>query len=538
MRSATRCAICLLAALALGAQEQTPPDATVATIDGKKLSAADIKNLLVTLTPQARINIGKNPKNFLQFYFLSRYLGSLAEQAHLDQQSPYKEDLDSARLKILYDAEQAAYSSRISISPEEVKRFYEANRSRYPDEAQIRVITLFYSSDPLGKDSGSKTRTEAEAKALAGSIHQKLTAGGDFDRLQKQYSQDPTSDRGTIRATDKFNETLKKAIFSMKPGQTSEPIQESGAFYIVKVDEIGPPSLAEVREILIEQLKQQRFSEWINQLKVRFTPVMDDAATGAASVDGKKLSAADVKAIVESLPPQLQLKAKGDLKNFLAEYFLVHHIASLAEKAHLDEQSPYKEELAQLRLQILFNAELTTQGNQVPVAYSEEEARYHSHPQDFTEAAVHVLMIFYSTAPSPPAIAGHKLLSEAQAKQTAEKIRAELREDTDFAKLQKQYPNDTQTSTSTLRRDSRQYSQELKDRIFSLHPGEISEPIREPNAFYIVKLDSLTTLPFDKVRDEIYRQFKQERFNAWFQSLQKRFIVTIDNPGFFQQAAQ
>ncbi|HLJ13518.1 MAG TPA: hypothetical protein VKV15_03410 [Bryobacteraceae bacterium] len=52
-----------------------------------------------------------------------------------------------------------------------------------------------------------------------------------------------------------------------------------------------------------------------------------------------------------------------------------------------------------------------------------------------------------------------------------------------------------------------------------------------------MKLDSVTRPPFDNVRDEIYQHFKQERFNAWFQSLQKRFAVTVDKPGLFQQAA-
>jgi parvulin-like peptidyl-prolyl isomerase len=535
MRFAKLAGICLFAALAVGAQQQTSPTSVVASVDGKKLSAVDIRNILKTLTPEARQNVGKNPKSFLQFYFLSEYLGSLAEQDHLDQQSPQKENIELARLRVLYSAGQNAHAATISISPEDVARLYNANRDHYTKEAEIRVITLFYSNDPPAA-GGEKTRTESETKALAADLHRQIAAGGDFLKLQQKYSQDRTSDHGTIRATDKFNETLKKAIFAMKTGQISDPIQEPSAFYIVKVDRIGSPPIEEVQGVLTEELKQQRLTAWVKELQTKFTPVMDDS--GAATVDGKKLSAADVDALIQSLPAQLQLKAKSDKKNFLQEYFLVHHVASLAEQARLDRQSPYKEEFAQLRLQVLFNAELTAKGNQVPVAYSEEEARYRDHPENYKEASAHTLMVYYTSAAAPPAIAGHKLLTLDQARRMAEKIRAELQGGADFEKVQKQYPNDTKASSVTLRRNTSGYSQNLKNRIFAMKPGDLSEPVQETNAFYIVRLDALKTLPFEKVRDEIYREFKQERFNAWFQSVQKRFIVTIEDPAFFQQAAQ
>ncbi|MGH7489717.1 MAG: peptidylprolyl isomerase, partial [bacterium] len=167
-----------------------------------------------------------------------------------------------------------------------------------------------------------------------------------------------------------------------------------------------------------------------------------------------------------------------------------------------------------------------------------EEAHYRDHPENYTEASAHAMMVFYSSAAEPPAIAGHKLLTREKAQQMAETIRAQLHDDADFEKLQKQYPNDTKASSITLRRNTSGYSQDLKNRLLAMKPGAFSEPIRETNAFYIVRLDARTTLPFEKVRDEIYREFKQERFNAWFQSVQKRFIVTIEDPAFFEQAAR
>ncbi|MEO7143283.1 MAG: peptidyl-prolyl cis-trans isomerase, partial [Bryobacteraceae bacterium] len=492
----------------------------------------DMKNLLAEMPPDVRERVEKNPKPALEFYFLAAYLGSLADAEHLDRESPYKEEIETARLRVLTNAESAAYAAKIAVTREELERAYNEGKGRYPTEAEVRIITLYYSKNPGAAGSGTKNaRTEPEAKALAASIHKQLAAGADFDQLQKQYSQDRTSDRGTIHRDDPIDGVLKKAIFAAKAGEIPDPIETPSAFYIVKLEALVPPSIVEIGEKLVEQVKQRKFNEWIQSLRTRFTPAM--TAGGGATVDGKTLTADSAKSILAAMPPEVQMKAKGDMKNFLEEYFLVHYLASEADQAGLEKESPYKEEMKNLRLQVLYNAELTKQGNEIPVSDDEQEKWYRTHPELFTQADIHWLMVFYSSAASPPMVAGHKLKTQAEAQRLAGEIRAQIHEDADFETLHKKYPDDTQAEAVKMRRNDRQYAEALKSQIFAMKADEVSEPMPQPNAFYIVKLDKLTVTPYGDVRDDVLHQVKQQHFNVWFQALQKRFTVTIDDASFF-----
>ena len=538
--------LALLAVIVVGAPapaQSDPPkpnasNAPVVTVGDKQLSAAEMHKVLDELPPEVRANVPTNPKAALEFYFLAKYLASLGEEAHLDQESPYKEELEGRRLLTLANAHISDYAAQLAVTENEKQAFYEANKSKYPQQAEIRVITLYFSANPAPDAQGKKPLSAVEAKALAQSIHDQVAGGADFDALQARYSQDPTSNHGLIRREDKFNDSLKAMIFSMKPGEVSEPIEQSAAYYVVKLDQIGPPAMAQLGEELVAQVKQQKIGEYIKGLQKRFTPTIDDAVTGAATVDGKQVTAAEVKTMLDSLPAEKQLSAKKNVAGFLQEYFLVHYLASLAGQAHLDTKSPYREQLAHVRMQLLYNAELTTRGNLIQVQVPEQEKYYQDHVAQYQQAVVRTMMVFFTRSGGAVAAGGHKLLTEGDALALAEKIRSGIHEAADFDKLHDEYPNDTTTESVTLRRTSRQYADAVKNRIFALKPGEVSEPIRQTNAFYIVRTDKLEPIPYTDVRDEIFQQIRQQRFNEWVEALRKQFRVTIDDPGFFQLAAR
>ena len=69
--------------------------------------------------------------------------------------------------------------------------------------------------------------------------------------------------------------------------------------------------------------------------------------------------------------------------------------------------------------------------------------------------------------------------------------------------------------------------------MFSLKPGQVSEPLKEKNGFYLFRLESLTVQPYEKVRTQIYDELKQKGFGDWMQGLQKRYEVKVENPAYF-----
>src|SRR5262245_11639340 len=79
-------------------------------------------------------------------------------------------------------------------------------------------------------------------------------------------------------------------------------------------------------------------------------PLSVPAETVVATVNGRKLTAADVQKMVAGVPPQAQEAYRRDPKQFLREYAWYMHLQALADKNKLDQQSPYKEILEFQRL--------------------------------------------------------------------------------------------------------------------------------------------------------------------------------------------
>ena len=69
--------------------------------------------------------------------------------------------------------------------------------------------------------------------------------------------------------------------------------------------------------------------------------------------------------------------------------------------------------------------------------------------------------------------------------------------------------------------------------MFKLDVNGVSEPVRQANGFYILKRTEKGAQPYAEVRDQIFQQLKQEKFQAWFQNLQKSMVVKIEKPEFF-----
>jgi len=68
--------------------EQMPPDRLVATVDGKPVTAGDLRAFLTVMPPQNQQDLLKNRQRLLVSYGMVKRLAAAAEQAKLDQNSP------------------------------------------------------------------------------------------------------------------------------------------------------------------------------------------------------------------------------------------------------------------------------------------------------------------------------------------------------------------------------------------------------------------------------------------------------------------
>jgi len=123
------------------------------------------------------------------------------------------------------------------ITDEMMKTEYEDNKADYSlyDVRQI-VINL---AVPDAETGETKSRTEEEALALAQEVKTKLDAGGSWDELAKEYSDDATKDSGGVY-TDymggRWYEPVKEAAYTQELNTVGDPVLSPIGYHILMVE--------------------------------------------------------------------------------------------------------------------------------------------------------------------------------------------------------------------------------------------------------------------------------------------------------------
>ncbi len=264
---------CLFAGL-LPAQAPRPgqPADLLATVNGEQLTIEKFESFLNGLPPQMKLNFENNKREFLNQYALMMRLAAMAADKKLEQRSPYKEQLEWARTQVLMQAVISDYSDSLKISQEDSKAFYDANGERWTRAVVKAIYIPFGQSAQQPGSLPAQPLTEAEALAKIESIRKQLGKGADFVQLVREHSRDPESvanngDFGAISRADNIPDTMKKALFSLQPGQVSEPVRQSGGYYLFRLERFDARPFEEVRGDISNELKEVRFKEWFEKVR-------------------------------------------------------------------------------------------------------------------------------------------------------------------------------------------------------------------------------------------------------------------------------
>jgi peptidyl-prolyl cis-trans isomerase C len=267
-------------------------------------------------------------------------------------------------------------------------------------------------------------------------------------------------------------------------------------------------------------------------------PVSPD--TVVVEVDGRKVTAGELDKIIAGFPANNQqaIRARPQL---LSQVFLMQRLAEDAEKAGLDKQSPYKEQLDANRLQVLSTAELTTTNNTLKIAEEEEQKYYKENPDKFKEVKVRVIYVAFNPTPAKAPADGKKLPTEAEAKAKIEELAKQLQGGADFGKLARENSDDQSSAAKDgdfgiVKLDS-PYPKEIKDAVFALKPGDTSSLVKQSNGFYLIRAEEVNQQPFNDVLMQIIQAVRQAKYQEWLKGMQAQYNVKIENPAYFAPRA-
>jgi peptidyl-prolyl cis-trans isomerase C len=263
-------------------------------------------------------------------------------------------------------------------------------------------------------------------------------------------------------------------------------------------------------------------------------PVSPD--TVVAEVNGKKYTAGDLDKLIAMLPPQYQQVAKSQ-PQMLSQVFLMQRLAADAEKAGLDRKAPYKDQLEMTRMQVLSTAELSDVNNTMSVTGEDQQKYYKDNPDKFKEVKVRVIYIAFNPAPAKGATDGKKVVTEAEANAEIEDIAKQIKAGADFGKLARDLSDDKASAAKDgdygiIKQDSA-FPQPIKTAVFALKQGEVSEPIKQPNGFYLIRAEEMNQQPFNDVVGQIAQAVRQAKFQEWLKGMQAQYNVKIENSAYF-----
>lgn len=171
-----------------------------------------------------------------------------AVETGLDKDPAYQALLQFKYQQALYSIFKAYVKQNANaLSDAQLEKFYNDNRSRYEQFALLRIHVpntkehnpVPGSSDPPKIDTAAD---EAAMKRLAIKIRAEAVAGGDFEKLQATAykvagvtEEPPDTDLGDKWTRDTFPAAYQSAVFSLKPGQVSEPIRNASGWHIIKL---------------------------------------------------------------------------------------------------------------------------------------------------------------------------------------------------------------------------------------------------------------------------------------------------------------
>lgn len=245
-----------------------------------------------------------------------------------------------------------------------------------------------------------------------------------------------------------------------------------------------------------------------------------------ATIDGDKVTAGDLQAILRTMPPQTQQIALQNRRQFLEQYGVMKRLSAEAEKAKLDQQSPWKESLKNMRMQLLLQAEINQKMAEIQVTEEEQRKHYEANKDRFVQAKVKAIYIPFSSEPVSQADEqGNKVLTEDEAKAKAESLLKQIKGGADFVKLAKEHSGDPVSAAKdgdfgTIRK-SDQIPEAVKTAVFEAKAGDVVGPVRQPSGFYLFRIEESGAQTFEQVRNNVANEIRNSRFQEWLNSVQK-----------------
>jgi parvulin-like peptidyl-prolyl isomerase len=209
-------------------------------------------------------------------------------------------------------------------------------------------------------------------------------------------------------------------------------------------------------------------------------------------------------------------------------------LAQAARKQKVNELPEVKQQLALSQEQVLASSFYQSLARSAKPSEAGTRKYFEEHKTEFEQAkARHILIRFQgSRVPLKP---GQQDLTEAESLAKAQEVRAKLMAGGDFAALAKAESDDTGSGANggDLGNFGRgRMVPQFDEVVFSLPPGEISQPTKTQFGYHLIQVQERSTKSFDEARDDIEKKLGPAEAKRVVEQIRKDAHVVLDEKYF------
>lgn len=237
----------------------------LAVVNGKEITTQDVQVLMQQLNPQmaAQFQSEQGQAQLVEELINQELVFADALEQDLDQDEAFVAEVEKLKQNYLKQYAVTKLLSGISVSEEEMEKYYNENKDLFQDPEQVSASHILVEDEETAK------------KVLA-----ELEEGKDFAAVAEEHSSCPSKSRGGdlgFFTKGRMVPEFEEAAFAMEEGQISEPVQTQFGYHIIKVtgrqaagekayDEVS----AQIQQQLVAQKQQEVYMNKVNELKEKF----------------------------------------------------------------------------------------------------------------------------------------------------------------------------------------------------------------------------------------------------------------------------
>jgi parvulin-like peptidyl-prolyl isomerase len=157
----------------------------------------------------------------------------------LEAEGMTEEDLfrDIERDMLIREVQRQDVTAKISVTEEEIRTYYENNRSEFTTPAEVTLREILISVPTSEK--GINVAQDEEARAKAEEVRKRILAGEPFPRLAGELSDSGSKANGGLIGPLKLSDLdprLQKVLNPLQVGQVTEVVQTSRGYQIFRME--------------------------------------------------------------------------------------------------------------------------------------------------------------------------------------------------------------------------------------------------------------------------------------------------------------